>query len=226
MTQEEKRICAERIFDEIGLIDDRFISEAETSYVPASRRTGWRRFLIAAVSVTLVVSIGVGILVTGMLSAQKNHSPEADMDAVDTQIGGLTQDGSTSAQRTLSARLEAIKRKTADMKVNEADIELFGNTPKVIWKYSEEDSYRVCNITEWQVKTLVQKLSENKGERVDSKAVSDKLDGVWIATGDGRVISPYLEQTAGNTGYGEIFEYVPEYEPSEDFSEYLCDVIS
>ena len=39
---------------------------------------------------------------------------------------------------------------------------------------------------------------------------------VWIAFGDGVVISPYLKANPGNTGHGELFDYDPELELSED----------
>ena len=228
MTQEEKRICAERLFDEIGLIDDRFIFEASTPYVSQARRTLWRRVLVAAVSVTLTVCIAVGLFAVGMMNAGKGNAPENDANMEDAPADDALQDNSNSSATalTLSARLERMKDDTAGLSVDAADIQLFGSSPKVIWKNSDEADYRACNITEAQASTLIEKLSENSGKRVSGSDDKSELEGLWIATGDGRVISPYLELTAGNTGYGELFEYEPEYEPSKDFAEYLCDTIS
>lgn len=228
MTQEEKRICAERLFDEIGLIDDRFVFEAATPYVSQKRKGLWQRLLIAAVSVTIVACVGLGLFVVGMMSGGKGNAPENDMNIVGTVADDALQDNSDGSEAvlTLSARLERMKDDTAQLAVSKADIELFGTSPKVIWKYSGEEEYRVSSITEAQANALVEKLSKNSGKRVSESDDKSELEGLWIATGDGRVISPYLELTAGNTGYGELFEYEPEYEPSNDFAEYLCDTIS
>ena len=210
MTQEEKRICAEKLFDEIGLIDDRFITEAVTPYVRKRSFRALRAIAIMAAAVTLTVIKGTIVIGEGV----KDEAPmEEDVN------------NSMGSAATLSKKLEGMRENTASLKTERNDIKLFDGTPKIIWKYADEEDYRVRSITERDLNTLTSRLKADKGERIKESTVSE-LEGVWIATGDGKVISPYLEQTAGNVGYGEIFEYEPEYEPSAGFSEYLCDVIS
>lgn len=223
MTQEEKRICAERLFDEIGLVDDRFITEAATPY----RREGraWlRRLIVAATSVTLVVCVGVGVFVAAMLAGDNEKSDGLDMN--EELFADDMANGSASAAATLSVRLYSLKDETAELAISRAEVELFDNVPKVVWKYADEEEYRVRDITNAEAAELTRRLGADRGERVTDNGTAERLDGLWIATGDGIVISPYLEQTAGNVGFGELFEYEPEYEPSSEFSEYLCDVIS
>ncbi len=222
MTQEQKRICAERLFDEIGLIDDRFITEAASPYAP-KKSVGLRRFLVAAMSVTLTLCVCVGLFAIGKLGQNKSDSATAPENG---NVDHNYPSDSGETLSTLSGRLDTLRADTEELKVSAEDIQLFGGAPSVIWKYSDEETYRVCQISQSEAERLGHLLEENKGQRTDGEATKGKLDGVWIATGDGRVISPYLEQTDGNTGYGEIFEYSPEYEPSEEFSRYLCDVIS
>lgn len=222
MTQDEKRICAEKLFDEIGLIDDRFITEAATPYVRARGFRALRAIAIAAAAVTLAVTMTLGALVVGMmaLGGQKDADGMKGETMYDEDM-----ENSLNGVSTLSEKLEGMRDKTASLKTDRTDIELFDGTPKVIWKYADEETYRVRSITDSELNTLTVRLNENKGEKIKGDTEGE-LEGLWISTGDGKVISPYLEQTAGNVGYGEIFEYEPEYEPSEDFSEYLCDVIS
>ena len=218
MTQEEKRICAERLFDEIGLIDDRFIAEAASPYAPRERRLGLRRFFVIAVSVALAVCVGVGAFAVGKLGQKgEANAPEADNEIADKGDG---------LPSTLAGRLDAMREDTDTLKVEKTDAVLFSGSPTVIWKYSDENEYRVSYITHTEAEELSLMLRKNRGTRADGNETETKLEGLWISSGDGRVISPYLEQTEGNTGYGEVFEYEPEYEPSEEFSEYLCDVIS
>ena len=220
MTQDEKRICAERLFDGIGLIDDRFIVEAATPYVRKRSAKGFRALLIGAVSIALAMSVAAGAFVVGMMSGQ-NRVEDGDVaDDVYTELA----DGTTHAN-TLSAQLSSLRADTEENAVDMVDIDLFDSQAKIIWKYADEELYRVKPITDGERERLVTILSKDKGERV-TQVEAEAVEGVWIATGDGRVISPYLEQTAGNVGYGELFDYQPEYEPTEEFSEYLCDCIS
>ncbi|MBQ8850110.1 MAG: hypothetical protein IJ011_07260 [Clostridia bacterium] len=230
MTQEEKRICAERLFDEIGQIDERFIAEAATPYARKKKKAMWQKLFIAAVSITLMLSILVGVFITSMIIGIGRDKDDGDGGDFAGIGNSELQDGANNITNgesaTLSSRLEGLRYKTESLRISANDIKLFESTPKIIWKYSDEESYRVRNITEGEAAMLFSKLYEDRGRRIDGGTDESGLDGVWIATGDGLVISPCLEQSAGNTGYGEIFDYVPEYEPSEDFSEYLCDVIS
>ncbi len=222
MTQDEKRICAEKLFDEIGLIDDRFITEAATPYVRVRGLRALRAVAIAAAAVTLAVTMALGAFVVGMIALGGKKDADSMNDETRYEED---MDNSLNSVSTLSEKLEGMRENTASLKTDRADIELFDGTPKIIWKYADEETYRVRSITEGELNVLTERLKENKGEKLQGDT-DGGLEGLWISTGDGKVISPYLEQTAGNVGYGEIFEYEPEYEPAEDFSEYLCDVIS
>ena len=220
MTQDEKRICAERLFDGLGLIDDRFIAEAATPYARKRSGRGFRALLIGIVSLTLALSVAVGAFVVGMMSGQNRGEAEDGAENADTGY----VDGTVHAN-TLSAQLSSLRADTAEISVDRSDIDLFDGSAKLIWKYADEEQYRVKPITDGQHERLTAILSKDKGERA-VPTDNDPVEGVWIAAGDGRVISPYLEQTAGNVGYGELFDYEPEYEPTEEFSNYLCDCIS
>ena len=63
-------------------------------------------------------------------------------------------------------------------------------------------------------------MSESTGEKIDRDENNVSVR-VWIACGDGSVVSPYLTSSKGNTGYGSLFEYDPEIEPDEKFISYI-----
>lgn len=224
MTNEEKRICAQRLFDEIGNIDDRFIYEAETPYSARSGARFFRIFAIGAVSIALALSIAVGVFVVGMMVGNKSAEDDGFRDnMVDAEVGDVA-DG-TAEKRGISQRMTSLKAQTTDALTVKEDIDLFDGTPKIIWKYTDETEYRMRAISDGEYSDLTTLLSKNMGERVEN-GESGTLEGIWIASGDGRVVSPCLEMTAGNVGYGEIFDYVPEYEPTPELTDSLCDYIS
>ena len=224
MTNEEKRICAQRLFDEIGNIDDRFIYEASTPYTARSVARLVRTFAIGAVSIALALSIVAGVFVVGMMVGNKSAENEGYRDEMFDVEAGDVVDG-TAERAGISQRMTSLRAQTSDALTPKEDIDLFDGTPKVIWKYTDETQYRTRNISDDEYSSLTTLLSKNMGERVESGAYGT-LEGVWISSGDGLVISPCLEMTSGNVGYGEIFDYEPEYEPSTELTDSLCDYIS
>jgi hypothetical protein len=45
---------------------------------------------------------------------------------------------------------------------------------------------------------------------------------IWLSFGDGVVVSPYLKNTAGNAGHGEVFDYDPELELGDALAERIA----
>lgn len=226
MTNDEKRICAQRIFDSIGEIDDRFIAEAATAYVPKRNKIIFRSVIIAAASVTLLITVLLSSLAVGMLVS--NFFAGDDGGVADEKFENLQGDADMeSAVQTLDSRLCHMRDETKSLSVSKESIDLFSGNGLIIWKYSDEENYRVYTLSEKELSDVTDMLDSDEGTPIDPSVPTDsEIEGVWIATGDGRVVSPYLAKAEGNVSYGKIFEYEPEYEPSPEFSELLCDVIS
>ena len=81
---------------------------------------------------------------------------------------------------------------------------------KIIWKYTDSELCYVVNISESDLKHL--------SDYSPIQSVPDEICRIWLTAGDGLVTSPCLKQSAGNIGYGEIFDYSPEVEVSEAFA--------
>ena len=218
MTERERIAFSERLFDEIGLIDDRFIYEASTPYIPKKRSKVFIKVLLIAAALTLTFSIALGTLLTGALFVLGGRLLSQDL---------FPNKGNAEAEpeySTLSDRLYALDGGSAMAK---EDIDLFDSTPKIIWKSEGEKEYRVSAISRDEASDLTEKISVNSGTAVSSGNTSEEEQlYVWIAFGDGRVITPHLALSPGNVGYGELFEYEQEYEPSEELSQLIIDTVS
>ena len=75
------------------------------------------------------------------------------------------------------------------------------------------------------VEELEKELSRKSSFKEISAPADDSIDGFWICFGDGLVYTPYLKSSDGNIGYGEIFDYEQELEPSKDFAHLIRDII-
>lgn len=219
MNQEQKWRCAQRLFDEIGQIEDRYIAEAETPYVRARAHLSPRRWMIVAASLTLLVSVTAALLVGNLIGGEGMPKSEADLDGfevMDQEIGTVT---------TLSTRLEELRLETEDARTDKEELDLFDGTARVIWQYADEENYRTQALTKTQLTKLTAQLTKNEGTQV-AENTAQTGTRIWIAMGDGTVISPCLARSDGNVGYGTLFTYQPELEPSEGFSDLLCAILT
>ena len=214
MRQVDKLWKAGQLFDAMGEIEDRWIAEAETPYAHARGIRLGRRGLIVAVTLSLVAVSTLGIMVA---NRSKDAAPEEMVPPVEIE---------TDASYTLSERMSRLKGQTTTLRVSREELNLFSGIPQVIWKYRDESEYRAKNLTHGQVDQLMSAMELNPGTEVDANHVKGELEGIWLVDRDGMVISPCLKSSDGNVGYGELFAYEPELEPSDVFVNTLCGIIS
>ncbi len=227
MTQNDRQKASNRLLDSIGLIDDRYIYEAETPFVQKKKRAWLKTFIIAAVSLTLALmlalTVATGGLITAIVIIMGNEGTKDDSPII-SDGDNMDEGNSSATSYSLSSQMVSIKDKTEHLAVSSQELDLFDGA-SVIWKYSDESDYRVYKLTSAEAAELSERLSRDIGIRVTRQETTE-LEGIWICNGEGQVISPCLERSEGNVSFGQLFDYSAEYEPSEEFSDYLCDVIS
>ncbi len=232
INRSNKRKNSEIMLDAIGNISDRFIFEAE-AYVPSKPVSLRRRFAIIAVSFTLILTLAVSALV-GTLTRQ-------DSEAEDSGSTDQTQNSErptvpnydfqepplTPPVQSLSSTLINMKADTEGLSSELERDMLFDGSARIIWRYEGEDAYRICTMSRSNAASVASSITTQKNfTRVDASAESDGLDGLWICFGDGMVYSPYLETAGGNVGYGALFDYERELEPSTEFVKLVESIIS
>ena len=233
MNRSDKRKNSEMMLDAIGNIGDRFIFEAE-AYTPSKRVSPLRRFAIIAVSFALILTLTVSVLV-GTLTRQDGESSEQDSSVEHVQNDENLTKPSDNIQepsvplpvQNLSSTLINMKAETEKLS-SELDRDmLFDGDARIIWKYEDEDDYRICTMSRHDAISVASSIKTQKDfTRVDASVDSDGLDGLWICFGDGMVYSPYLETADGNVGYGTLFDYERELEPSTEFVKLVESIIS
>lgn len=198
----EQRIKqAEALFCAIGTIDDEIVAAAQSPNF-VRRRALWRNGVIAAVAACVALAIGVGALGAGMLASL---------------FGGA--DKVQDEPLTLDAVLQGATDNDSVMRLDEDDIDLFSGKTSLIWQNGGEGDYCVVELkSDYDASRLKRELYYQTEEvnAEEAKAINCR---VWVSFGDGTVVSPHLKHSAGNIGYGKLFDYDPELMPSDSLAE-------
>jgi hypothetical protein len=219
---------SELLLEAIGEIDDRFIFEAE-SYERKKSSLPLRKLIIAAVALSLVftltLSFGIGLMLTNikdLIEDSFDGATEETQDDADNKIEPGVQ-----PITTLEDALHSVKFSSESFSTTLERDMLFDGSTKLIWKYSDEESYRVCTISSASDTKSIRRALEHKKDFSEvSEPAVDSIDGFWICFGDGLVYTPYLRSSDGNVGYGEIFDYEQELEPSKSFATFIREIIN
>ena len=226
---------SELLLEAIGEIDDRFIFEAE-SYERKKSSLPLRKLIIAAVALSLVftftLSLGIGLMLGSSRDKLDNDSvgaPNEDQDGADdgfNNAGANDENVKPQPIITLEDTLESVKFSSEGFSTTFERDMLFDGSTKLIWKYSDEESYRVCTISSASDTKSIRRALEHKKDFSEvSEPAVDSIDGFWICFGDGLVYTPYLKSSDGNVGYGELFDYEQELEPSKSFATFIREII-
>ncbi len=186
-----KKECAEKLYDAIGLIRDDFVADAE-SYT--SKKSYFPKKLITALAACFAVVLCLNIFVDVF---QKNASDEAPENE-DISLYSILED----------AKYEAV-----------TEVDIFAEE-KLVWYKNGECREKI--LTQEQYKQLTSYMKKGF-EKTDKK--EDETYLVWICDGEGNVVSPYLETSAGNV-YAGFFSYRAEVVPSEEFTNYVQRILA
>lgn len=208
---------AEYLLDEIGEIDDKLLAEA-VSYRPARRAP---RFVLIAACIALSVIFTVSSVImlqrvsSGLMGIfdNNNHEPHANAPT--------EKPPANSNPLSLDAVLTDARDKGHTILSTESEIPYRDGNAYIVWQYVGEKEYYASVLTDAELTAIEKNLGS--GEEVGQ--TSPELECmVWIVTGDGAVISPYLKDTYGNMGIS-VFDYCAEIYPTQDFINYISAIL-
>ena len=117
--------------------------------------------------------------------------------------------------------LQSASKDTPSLKKEEID--LFDGSMKIVWKEESEDLYHSLTVTgSGHQSTLSNAMKAKSPEKVQSEPNC----ALWICYPDGTVVSPDLENTPGNVGYGNLFSYSAEVMPTDRFTDIVNNLLN
>ena len=196
-----------RLYEEIGGVDERYLQQA-AAYRARRNAPAWRALLIAAALTligalllcTIAASVTIGVLV-GILGEGEEPTPPAPMEQMELAM--------QEAQQTHYPR-------SAD----EVEPMLFYQ-PMLIWSEQGSDVYYTVSLSTSECEQLILMMQSKNRTEFTEQSQAPKYQ-IWLSFGDGVVVSPYLKNTAGNAGHGEVFDYDPELELGDALAERIA----
>jgi len=224
----DTRRAAEYLFDEIGGIDDSYIAAAQSAG-KAKTRMPFRAGLVAAAAVlvmTVTLVIPMGLYVRGDKEASDDGIYDQAIGTKPTYDGnqhGPVDSAEDVANSTQSLyTLDGVLNVSQDSFYVGDTLDLFDGTPKLLWQASDGVLCGV-NLSAAELEHLDRE--SGRGEQIGYTELEAEIQ-VWISYGNGIVISPYLEDSPGNVGYGELFDYSPEIIPSSAVTGRIKNIIA
>ncbi len=203
-TKEEK---VAYLFDEIGGVSDILLTEA-MAYRPRKRQRMPKYLAVAASLAVCCILLAQMLLPT--FKENSNQSGGAPNAEAPISLDALFGEYATAEDYTLLSSRE--------------ELEFFDHKAYLVWQ--EEGSDTLC-VSRPLTRAELLRLTEaaGQGSAVDPEEASPRYR-VWILCGDGTVITPYLQSSAGTVGYGDLFDYDPELIPSQSFTSLVSDLFT
>jgi len=203
---------ADYLLDEIGGIDDRYLTEA-MNWQPLRRKKPFARVLplVASLAAVLLLSFTV-LLPTLQRSFDKNESPN------------VGESLSPSHPSTLDSLLQDCAQSPSFTPCSADALDFFdGNVRLTVCELSTGKLFVSRPLSESEQNALSREFNAT-GERVTDGATSEESFRVWVLLGDGSVVTPCLSASAGNVGAATLFDYESERIPTKIFNDLLSDL--
>ena len=209
---------AECLLDEIGEIDDDLLAEA-MAYRPARRAP--RFVLIAAcLGLSIIFTVSSVVMLQRLSSGfgDKYNNAQADTP---THAPIENPPADSKGPKSLDAVFTDARGKGHTMLSSESEIPYRDGNAYIVWQYAGDEEFYLADMTSAELTELEKKLGYGRSVGQTSPELECM---VWIVTGDGAVISPYLKDTYGNIGIS-VFDYCAEIYPTQDFINYISAMI-
>ncbi len=205
-------------YDEIGKIDDRFISEALFTE-KVRRRNDFKKKLSVFAAVAAIVAV-LCFTVIGNRTDGKGNAPSEDYPG--------SSESSTSQNDYLAAYLSQNTLEGVKYELEEIESELiYDSSMRLIWTFDGDVYYSVAvqnSLSASELESLLENdrytkllLGENSPEYGDFR--------FYVSHGNGILETPYLERNVGRYSVGSLQNYLPEVYPSDSFARFVESLI-
>lgn len=213
---------AEGLYRALGSIDDCFVAEAigyRREQRKKARTLPRPRVIATAVAALLVLTVAVGLFSRHLLpDAGGDPPPSGDASVLWSATAGFDEN---------AALLTCLSESRTQVLGQTEKPTLRGGEISIIWRDEESGTYYSVTLDGLSTgkRERLEQLLEDPAASLVMQGESPAPFSLWITSGDGTAVSPYLAASSGNVSYGVPSDYVPEQLPSEALAEFLTDLI-
>lgn len=220
---------AKLLYSIIGQIDDRFVSEA-IEYT-AKRKKPARILSLLPMAATLVaallvVTVAIGVF-TGPIMQNGNGSPSNGGAETNADGNGEVFWATAEGYDANTALLSCLAQSRTAASASETAPAITDGKFKIVWRDETDGVYYTVTVDFLSSKKraeLYALIDRAAAAKVEPNSDSPPFS-LWIVTGDGYALSPYLPKSAGTVSCGVLGDYAPEQLPSEAFAAFLAELI-
>ena len=212
----DKMKKAAYLFDEIGRIDDRLLQEAMQFDCRTANTVKWRKVLLIAATLSLSL-----ILMLQMVVGLSRRDWFPDLNKGEEPMEGTPTEGTWALDGVLNA---GIHSEGVEVLASAEEYGFFDGSARLVWQYQgEEQIYVSRSLTPTEVEALLKAMTGTR-TAVSSKE-EQPLWRIWLVCDNGEVRTPYLEESQGNIGYGDFFDYHAEVIPAEEWISCVSEIL-
>ena len=217
------------LYDEIGTISDRFVNEALVLERKKSSMKLFIKTLAVAAVVIIIVVIGLFAIAGMALGSVWSDMQTESITSTTTIKDDKPPVHSPSDKEDVKELKELIKGIDSENVEQLAfqDIKndlLFDGNVRFIWTYGNLVYYSVTVENPRDI-IAVEDYLASENHRIKSQDPINDDFRFWVSFGNGITTSPFLENNAGGESFGELSDYVPEVYPSDEFAEFIAELI-
>ncbi len=211
----------EVLFDAVGKIDDRLIQEAQSPDRAIASMRAKRRFLQSG---AIAACIALALTGGGMFYAitNKPHTEPSD-GTPSVSAPSYTQ---AEESQTLFEMLSDTQGSKLVSTKSPDTLDFYDGNMSLIWRERGADSVQVMKVSEKNQAAISKGIESAGAVSLTAEQAEAQEYEIWVCMGDGRVLSPQLKYSNGNIGHAELFEYLAEQEPSEQFTKAVYNLIN
>ena len=205
------------LFDEIGRIDDRLLQEAMQFDCRTANTVKWRKILLIAATLSLSLVLMLQMVV-GL--SRRDWFPNPGQGEAPAP-----EDPAESENWALDSVLNAgTHGDGVEVLASAEEYGFFDGSARLVWQYQgEEQIYVSRSLTPTEVEALLKAMTGTR-TAVSSKE-EQPLWRIWLVCDNGEVRTPYLEDSQGNIGYGDFFDYHAEVIPAEEWISCVSEIL-
>jgi len=210
---------AHLLLDAMNEIDDRYLNEALSFTAPAEKR---RRLTLSAPMIRAVSGVAAlaAVLSLVILGASRGFLKlDGKKDPAES-----VADVPPSPQ-ALNSLLQGCAESTSFTALSADELSLFDGTVRLLVKAPDSETLYVSRPLNAAEQAQITLEFEQTGESMIASETTDSDWAVWVALGNGQIISPCLSPTPGNVGMGALFDYESERLPTKAFFNLLNTLI-